>query len=950
MAGTNSNKLGKKQTEKISSKETRPPEKRAKLVNGAKGDGALPSSASDDASTKDHPSSRTSPSLPHSDRKTRRARRAVSMRLRLRWPWKWLLAWLFRPVRMSEEPIEALRRLSERGTIVFVSRTAGLLPFLYFNWLFLRAGLPLCRYVNGVGGLGVRFFGRPAKPPPPLEGEAFDEGRLAGCVAAGRPALVFLWHRGKRLTGRRDVFPGEHAAALVRLQRQSEKPIFLVPCLLLFGQRPARKEARPGFLDVLFGPREAPGRLRSLLAFLRFRKSAWVKIGDAIELSTFLKERPEEDDQALGRKVRGSIAQYLAREQRVVTGPPLKHPDRLRMEVLRDQHLKDTIIEISRETGRRESDLRNEARRVTKEIASRYSPTVVAIMEFFFGFVFHRIYDGIEIDRDGLKGVARAAKNAPIILCPSHRSHIDYLVLSWTFVNEGLMPPHIAAGKNLSFWPAGPILRRAGAFFIRRTFKGDRLYSAVFRAYIRRLLLERYPQEFFIEGTRSRTGKLLPPRLGMVRYEVDAFLESTRDDVYFVPISIGYTRVIEQKSYHEEVLGGEKAKEDVAGLIKAGRVLRRRWGRIYIEFDEPISLTSFMAKRGFDAAALDDDQRARLVRSLGWHIAHGIDRVTTVTPAALAAAALLSDRRRGLEMTEIKARASFLFAYVQREEKPRISHAVMREGDNQLDPDAIEEATLAFADNGLVRRHQVSGRKVVEILPDGRLGLDYYKNNLLRYVVERSLFAHTVLAEAALSGGVHAEPALSLHSMRERANSIARLLSREFVFRPGVASNQVFDEKLEEMLSDGFLTKARPGAYRITRMGAGPLSLLRMLTASIVEGYWLTARAAADLLREGAVPEKELVRRILDEGRVLVLTGRLAASEALSKPVVQSALSVLTSRGLLGREGRKREAITGDPDRMSEILEVLDPFVLVPEVVPLPQLPQKNGRKGTASR
>jgi glycerol-3-phosphate O-acyltransferase len=863
------------------------------------------------------------------------------MRSRLGGPWRWLLGWLFRHVKVSDEALASVRRLTEEGTVVYVSRTAGLLPFLYFNWLFLRAGLPLARYVGGVRPFVARFFGKGAEPPPPLPGPGTSTSRLAGCVAAGRSALVFLWERGGPLTGRKDVFPGEQSAALVRLQREGDRPIFLLPCLLLFGRQPERKGSRPGLLDLVFGPRDAPGRLRSAMAFLRFRRSAWVKFGEAIDLSKFIEGRAEAEDVALGRKVRGSLSVYLAREQRVVTGPPLKHPDRLRMEVLRDRRLRATLAEVASETGRRETDVLKEARRDLKEIAARYSPTVIGVLERFFRIVFHRIYDGIEVDRAGLEKVANAARRAPLILCPSHRSHIDYLVLSWVFYNEGLMPPHIAAGKNLSFWPAGPILRRGGAFFIRRTFRDDRIYSAVFRAYVRRLIHEGYPQEFFIEGTRSRTGKLLPPRLGMVAYEVEAFLESARDDLVFVPISIGYTRVIEQKSYRDELLGGEKQAEDVTGLLKAGRVLRRRWGRIYIEFDEPISLSAFMAERKMHREEMDEAARSRLVRSLAWHITHGIDRSTTVSPAALTAAALLSDRRRGLEISEIVDRARFLFGYVTRDAHPRISGALVEGKRPHLDAAAVEEAVGAFADDGLVKKHRVAGRTVVEILPDGRLGLDYYKNLLLRHVAERSLLAHALLATVAAEGGILAAPWLPLDEVRRRAHALTRLLSREFVFRPGVPPDRVFDETLDELVAEGFVER-KGSKVRIPRTGEGPLSLLRLLTASVVEGYWLTARAAAELLAEGPVPEKDLVRRILDEGRVLVLTGRLAASEALSKPVVQGALGVLVEWGLLAREGRRGEAITGDPAGMHEILEILDAFVLVPEVVPQPRLPSAD--------
>ena len=159
--------------------------------------------------------------------------------------------------------------------------------------------------------------------------------------------------------------------------------------------------------------------------------------------------------------------------------------------------------------------------------------------------LFARLYESLEIDEDGLGRVKRAAATAPVIICPSHKSYVDFLVISWLLYEHGMMAPHIAAGINLSFWPFGAVFRRGGAFFIRRQVKGDRVYAAVLRAFVKQLLRDRFPQEFYIEGGRSRTGKLLFPKMGLVSMEVDAWLDGAADDVLFVPVSIDYEKLIE---------------------------------------------------------------------------------------------------------------------------------------------------------------------------------------------------------------------------------------------------------------------------------------------------------------------------------------------------------------------------------------------------------------------
>src|SRR5258706_7227157 len=173
-------------------------------------------------------------------------------------------------------------------------------------------------------------------------------------------------------------------------------------------------------------------------------------------------------------------------------------------------------------------------------------------------------------------------------------------MLSFVFFRHNLQLPLVAAGDNLSFFPLGPIFRRGGAFFIRRSFGGDRLYGAVVDAYIRRLIREGYSIEFFLEGGRSRTGKLLPPKLGLLNMIVEGALAVPNKEVYFVPVSIGYDRLVEGSAYVRELTGGEKQKEDARGLLKTTRVLRGHYGRLNIQFGEILSMHDI--RRGGDAA------------------------------------------------------------------------------------------------------------------------------------------------------------------------------------------------------------------------------------------------------------------------------------------------------------------------------------------------------------
>ena len=190
----------------------------------------------------------------------------------------------------------------------------------------------------------------------------------------------------------------------------------------------------------------------------------------------------------------------------------------------------------------------------------------------------------------GLEKVTEYAKRNPIVLVPSHRSYFDFIILSsMLFYDRHLLPPHIAARENMAFGPFGFIWRKAGAFFLRRSFD-DPLYKSVFRTYVAYLIKEGFTQEFFIEGGRSRTGKTLAPRLGILSWNVEAFLASGRQDLYFVPIALTYERLVEEGAMVGELEGGAKTEESMLGLVRARRFLRLRFGSVFVNFGEPISL------------------------------------------------------------------------------------------------------------------------------------------------------------------------------------------------------------------------------------------------------------------------------------------------------------------------------------------------------------------------
>ncbi len=845
---------------------------------------------------------------------------------------KWLSRF-FRAVSFPEDRTPELRRLAEQGTLVYVMRSAAALNLAYFEHAYALRGIPVPSVVHGLGG-------GPWRGLETTRTRRVNSTELAASVAAGECAIIFLRHsevfgprRGAPLTD--DPFP-----ELVRRVREAGQRVYLVPQVLVWSRHPGRLQG--GVVDALLGTPDSPNLLRTAGEFLYNYRTAFAKVGQPIDLQRFLKEQKEaagsaggraeaagrstqsnEADLLIARKVRGSLWQHLAREARVVRGPQLKSTERVEDEVLRDRKLKHAIEAVAAEEKVPARELESKARAALQEISAHYSPTAIEVLKPVLDVVFNRIYDGIEVDARGMERLRRAAAKSSLVLCPSHKSHIDYLILSKVLYDAGMTPPHIAAGANLSFFPLGPIFRSGGAFFLRRSFKGDKLYGAVFRAYVKRLMHDGFSQEFFIEGGRSRTGKVLAPKLGLLSMEVDAWLEGASQDVSFVPIAIDYEKIVEGKEYASELAGGEKRKEDIGGLLRTPQVLRSRYGRIYIQVDEPVSLRDFMRERKLDPDEHTPEQRRVLVQVLAHRIVWGISRSATLTPAALVSAAVLAHRQRGLSSHAMGERIEFLRNTAERG-GARLSRVLYEAPSDPLSEGPIREALELLCQDGSIRKTTALGETYFTPVDERRSQLCFYKNTLLQHFVASALVSTAVLS--------FREGHPQLDEARERTLWLSRLFKLEFVYRVDATFEQIFDETVKFCVELGILEKPQSGTLRPASIAARDrLELMRDLIRDFMEGYWVAAEALEELRAAGELETRELVRRALDRGRAAFLAGGITEPEALSKPTLETAIQAFKELGLVEAVGEKKirlsEAARSDPAKVKELGEQIRRFL-----------------------
>lgn len=788
---------------------------------------------------------------------------------------------------MAPESLELLRSAHEGADVVHTLRAKRLVDPIYLLHALRKQKLPRPTWLHD------HPFAR-----NPSTKEALLEN-----VREGQSSLLFL--RRPRSLGTRGLYSERHVEALVALQRDRERPIRLLPVTLQWHRQPVG--LRRSLIDAVFGAHEEPAAFREILGFLWRYGDARFHVGAPVDLKEVVEREPELADKVIAKKVRWTILHHLAREEQLRTGPVHRSPARTRQAVKNDPQVR-RLIASSSEQGKDRAELEAKTDKHLKKIAADMSVTWLRIFDVFIDFLWNRIYDGIQVDPEGLALVRRAARRGPVVVVPSHKSHVDYLVLSQVFFKNDLIPPHIAAGENLDFWPIGGVFRKGGAFFLRRSFRGDKLYAAVFAAYVRRLLKEGHALEFFIEGGRSRTGKVLLPKMGMLTMCARPVLEGNIPDVSFIPVSIGYEKVIEAGSYAKELAGGSKKKEDVTSLVSSARVLGARYGRVYVDFDEPVSLREMVEDRGVEIPVTDDNRVAKpLINYLGHRIVYGINRVTRVTPTSVAALVLLASERKGMAEDELRAKTAraldFLAAVGARRS------AALDTGDHA---EAVKTALGRLARDRLVMIKASPGGQVVYQLDEsGRIALDYYKNNILHFFVPAAIVAAAVLT----AGRDHAasEEAVATWALR-----ISQILKNEISFRVDSTFEDNYEEAKTLLRDRGTLAEEKEG-WRVSESGEEEARALAGLLASFFDSYRLMGETLK-MLEQGAAKERKILDAALAEARSQALDGRLARAESASQPVMRQALSLyLGERAVLRGEGG--DILIGEPGRREGLLQ-----------------------------
>jgi glycerol-3-phosphate O-acyltransferase len=588
----------------------------------------------------------------------------------------------------------------------------------------------------------------------------------------------------------------------------------LVPVTILWGRSPDKESS---WLKVLFADSWAtPSALKQFITILLHGRQTILRMNPPISLRQ-LCDDTQSSERSL-RKVSRVLRVHFRRQRNAAIGPDMSHRRTMRSEIISSDVVQAAI---AKEMQTRDVTLdvaEARARIYVNEIASDYSYPVVRFFELFLNWLWTRLYNGVTVNN--FEVIEQHVTEYEIVYVPCHRSHIDYLLLSYAIFSRGYMAPHIAAGANLNMPVVGSLLRRAGAFFLRRTFKDNFLYGAVFNEYLHQILSRGYPMEYFVEGGRSRTGRLLPAKLGMINMTLRSYLRDHKRPLVFVPAYIGYEKLMEGGTYIGELQGRPKEKENLFSLLMSIRKLKRVFGRVHLSFGAPIYLNEHLDAHMPDwriegPAVADSDALASTSLALGMAISTGINASAVVNPINLISLVLLSTPKHAIDEDQLAEQVELYKSLLSA--APYSERVTLTE----LDGPAI----VAYGEELKVlqrRKHPLGD--LLYLHEEEAVLMTYFRNNTLHLFALQSLIAVLLLQRGDISD----------EELLRRVKSVYPFLKSELFLRwNNDELADVVTQYVDAMITLELVTRTRAGCLAPPKVSSEHYARLHILSRGL---------------------------------------------------------------------------------------------------------------------
>ncbi|MGB7861070.1 MAG: 1-acyl-sn-glycerol-3-phosphate acyltransferase [Acidimicrobiia bacterium] len=659
---------------------------------------------------------------------------------------------------------------------------------------------------------------------------------------------------------------------------RSESPKYLIPTRVVWMAPEKEGRRSVGWSDA-FKPGD-PRDPKGLRAYwIRLFRPSRVKLiaapgARSDELSRDYETSIEVD--GIAHFVTRRAWRVLDKAERRLRGNRYKIPRFVPEEILSRRDFLETIGAIADDEQLDHKEALVKAERYLREIAATHSPYVIDLIANAIHALYRQGYGEIKYQESQVSKIAELGSSNPVVFLPSHRSNLDRLSLQYMLWENDLPPNHTAGGINLNFFPVGPLMRRTGVFFIRRSFKGNNLYKAVLRSYIDFLIEKRFPLEWYLEGGRSRSGKLRPPRLGMLHYVVDSLQRGKAEDLQLIPVSIAYDQIQDVPDYAREAQGREKEEESIGWALRAIRSLRSRYGDIHIRFGEPISVASVIG-------SIDSREETSIgLQKLAFEVMYRIGRVTPITPATVLSIALLSARGNARTAQGLAEECADLFRFIEMRDLPLTERIDLSSTEN------VEGLLEWLAEHGNVSSHEAVGRRVYWLEDDQMIRLSYYRNTVIHFFATRAI---AEMSFASLIDDGNRDPAVA----RDRMMQLRDLFKFEFFFPEK-------DEFLERVQDDIAIDVPD---WEATLQSAGALGVVAKLGAPVAPWAVLPFLDAYQIVGDeletwsGAFDEKRFLKACLARARMYRIEDRLISGESASQVLFKTALALAANRDLV---------------------------------------------------
>ncbi|TGG92760.1 glycerol-3-phosphate 1-O-acyltransferase PlsB [Natronospirillum operosum] len=702
-------------------------------------------------------------------------------------------------------------------------------------------------------------------------------------------ALELKQRHQRRLKRRQEPTP------LVKLCQQvhadSTLDYQLVPISVFWGRSPNKESS---LFRILFSDRwSIPGPVRKFFTVLFNGRATFVEVNAPLSLRELMQNTASVE--RTSRKAHRVLRVHFNRVRHRVLGPDLSHRRTLLTQIVHSPPVRQAITQHARTQKSTLEKSRQKAVIYLEEIMADISYPTVRVLDIFLSWLWNRIYNGVKVHNIDM--IKEAAQDNAIVYVPCHRSHIDYLLLSYCLYHQGLSLPHIAAGKNLNMPIVGPVLRRGGAFFMRRSFRGDKLYTAVFNEYLYQMFSRGFPVEYFVEGGRSRTGRTLTPKAGMLSMTVRSFARGHEDGnqlpMKFVPVYIGYEKVFEANSYLKELRGRSKKNESVFGLLRTVRRLKN-YGTVHLNFGSPIDLQHLVDETAPNwRAELDSEDKPAwinpVVQQLCQQVAQGINRAAALNPVNLLAMVLLSSPRNAQDRQSLIQQLTLYCDILRR--VPYSQEMSFPPGeptdwlDHAIHMKVVEKIEQPLGDIYALNDHQA-------------VLMTYYRNNILH------LFAVPALICCSLQ--VHGT-SKTRESMHKQLALIYPYVRNElFLHWPVDEAVAHGNDYIEALIDLGLIVEA-DGHLQATSepdLLVHFMELGRLMTPTL-ERYYLTL-ATLDASGQSSLSGAQLESRAQEVAQLVSVLNGLNAPEFFDKSLFKQFVQTLRERTVIQTDADNR--------------------------------------------